>query len=113
MIRNTKVLNFAEVKNLLEKAQKQEKKEKEENEIVEKTLAYVKKFGKLNLEKSKELWKELEKLDIIKLRERQISKIIDLLPADASELHNLFVGDDIVLDQNETQKILSTVQKYK
>jgi len=116
MIKSETVLTLAEVREILEKKKEKEKQAKEQKEekeaILEQSLLYAKRFSKLNTEKIKELKEELKKLDIIKLKERHIAKVADVLPEDAEDLRKIFIGEEISLDQNEIEKILSVVKKY-
>ncbi len=100
-------MSLAEVKEHLEK-QKEEKDGK-----ITIMIDYIKKFSKLKPAECRKMKEELKGLDILKLRERQIVKIMDLLPEDAEDLHKIFVGEDISLDQNEINRILEVVKKYK
>lgn len=80
-----------------------------DNENVSELNKFIKKFSKLNLKKAKELRKELQSLDLMKLKSDQISKIIDILPEDGEDLNKIFT--DVSLDEDEIQKILNTVKK--
>ncbi|MEM1535223.1 MAG: DNA-directed RNA polymerase subunit F [Candidatus Pacearchaeota archaeon] len=124
-------LSLAEIKELLkkrgkggkegkEKKAKEEKAEKveeaeeavEENRRAEQTLEYASKFAKLNFDEAKKLREELKALQLAKLDDEHIVKIVDIVPRDADELRKIFVGS-ISPDQNEMQKILEIVAKYK
>lgn len=84
------------------------KDSKEEGKDV---LGFIKKFTKLKPSKAKELREKLELLDIIKIDDKQISKIIDLLPEKEEELNKTFVG--INLDEEESKKILGVIKEFK
>jgi DNA-directed RNA polymerase subunit F len=71
---------------------------------------FIKNFSKISAEKAIELQKELEALDLIKLKDYHIVKIVDFLPQDASELNK--VASDISLDTEEIAKIVDVVKKY-
>ena len=75
--------------------------------------AFIKKFVKITPVKARELKEEINKLDIIKLKDEQIVKIIDFMPTEPEDLRKIFVGTEINLDQNETAKILGVVTKYQ
>ncbi|HNZ52390.1 MAG: RNA polymerase Rpb4 [Candidatus Diapherotrites archaeon ADurb.Bin253] len=101
MIKNTTPLSMAESMEYIEKEKK-----------VEKPVAeFIKKFVKITPKEAKELRKKLEALNIIKLNDTNISKIIDILPEKAEEINKIFV--DISLDENETKRILDTVKEFK
>lgn len=74
--------------------------------------AFIKKFNKISAAKAQELRKELEALNIFGLRQEEIVKIIDLLPEDAEDLRKI-TSPEISLKQDEIQKILEIVQKYR
>jgi len=106
MIKSSEPLSMLEVKEMLKDKDQEETK-------IKAVMAYIKKFSKIKPEKAKALKKELIELNIIKLKNRHISKIIDILPEDTDDLKKIFVGEDITLDQNESNNILSVVKKHK
>ena len=71
---------------------------------------FIKNFNKMPVEKAIEMKKELEALNLIKLKDVYIVKIIDFMPIDASELNKVVV--DISLDEKEMISILEVVKKY-
>ncbi len=99
MILNMKPLNLAEVKELVD--------ELDENKELK---DYLKKFGKLNKEKSEKLEEELKKLENMKLKEEHLIKIADFLPRDAESLNKIFT--DVTLDEKETKEILEIAGRY-
>jgi DNA-directed RNA polymerase subunit F len=100
MIKNMKPLDMQEVKELIG--------DKEDNKDI---LAFIKKFSKISHKESKELKKELNELNIVKMNEKDIAKIIDFLPEDAADLNKIV--NDVSLDENEISKVLEVVKKYK
>jgi DNA-directed RNA polymerase subunit F len=85
----------------------------EVSEYVEKgsdIAKFIKKFVKLSYEKAKELRAELEKLDIMKMKSEQISKVIDFLPENQEDLNKIFIGAS--LDEDESKRILDAVKQY-
>ena len=69
---------------------------------------FIKGFNKMPVEKALELKENLKALDLIKLKESHIVKIVDFMPSDAAEL-NKVIGD-VSLDQEEVTKILDVVK---
>ena len=61
--------------------------------------------------KAKKLKEALEGLNLIKLRNSDIIKIIDVVPENATELNKIFT--ETSLDADETNKILETVKNNK
>ena len=72
---------------------------------------FIKKFVKIKPEKAKELRKKLEGLDLMKIKEEHVAKIINLLPETEEELNKIF--SDVGLDEDENKKILETVKEYR
>jgi DNA-directed RNA polymerase subunit F len=72
---------------------------------------FIKKFSKISVKDSKNMRKKLEELKIIKLDDRSISKIIDLMPENGEEVNKIFVG--INLDEEEANKILEVIKEFK
>ncbi len=70
--------------------------------------SFIKKFTSLSFEKAKELREKIEGLELIKLNEKHISKIIDILPENKETLMKI-VGD-ANLDEDETNNILQTIK---
>lgn len=73
--------------------------------------AFIKKFTEVTHKQAKEFRKELEEISSMKINEKHISKVIDLLPEDNEALNKIFT--DVNLDEDETKKVIDTVKKYK
>jgi DNA-directed RNA polymerase subunit F len=84
---------------------------KESEEISDSIKEFVNNFKKLSVKDAKELRKELDSLGLIKIKADHISKAIDLLPENKEELNKIFV--DINLEEDETNKILETIKKFR
>ena len=111
MIKNSEPLSLAETKELITEQEETIKEIGEENERLDLVISYMKKFSKLSIEKSNKMKEELKALDLMQLKKRHIIKIIDLLPADAEDLHKILMGDSVSLDREEIDKILDIVKK--
>ena len=86
----------------------------ESSEYLEKgddALVFIKKFTKMKSGKAKELRKKLQDLKNIKINDKHISKVIDVLPEKSEEINKIFM--DVALDEDETKKILEIVKEYK
>ena len=90
MIKERKSLAMYEVKELLEEARETEKGKE--------LKGFIKKFSKLTNEKSKKLKEELEKLELIKLKQSDIIKIVDIAPENATELNKIFTETSLDAD---------------
>ena len=73
--------------------------------------AFIKKFVNMNTKDAKELRKKLEALDLIKLKQEHIIKIIDFVPKNAEELNK--ICSDVSLNEDETKKIIDTVKEFE
>ncbi len=71
---------------------------------------FIKNFDTVNIKKAREMKEEIKGLDLIKLKDEHIVKIVDFVPTDASELNKILVG--VSLDQDEVNKILDVTKKY-
>lgn len=72
--------------------------------------SFIKKFNKMKVGDAKKMREELTGLNILKLKEQHIVKIVDFMPEDSADLNKLI--DDVSLDQDETSKVLDVVKKY-
>lgn len=103
MIKKMQALDMTEVKKILGSLEDTEKKKQVD--------AFIKKFSKIQLKKSEQLKKELTDLGLLKLKKEHIVKIVDVLPEDEEDLSKIFT--DVSLDEDETNKILDVIKKYK
>ena len=81
-----------------------------ETEKAKAVSAMIKKFNKLSADEAKKLFSEIKKLNIEKLKDEDIIKVIDFLPDDAESLRKIFTGADAALDQDEISKILNVIK---
>ncbi len=100
MIKESRPICMAEVVELVGDSEKSESIKK-----------FIKSFEVLEFEKAKEFEKELRELDLIKLKDEHIIKIIDFIPSDAVELNKVIV--EVSLDADEVNKVLEVTKKYK
>lgn len=98
-----KPVTMAELKDRFD-AIKKEKKEL--NFRAEKVYSYLQEFVSLKKKQADELHKKISELEISRLRERHIVKIIDVMPEDVDSLKSLFVGEAISLKPDDMTKIL-------
>ena len=96
-------LNLNEVSEILENVPDSDRKEE--------VKIYLKKFLKTNPDQAKKIKDGLESMDLLKLKRDHIVKIVDLLPADASDLNKIFI--DVSLNEEETNKVLELVKNSK
>lgn len=98
-IKEEKPLTLAEVSELIK-----------DSESSKEIKDFIKKFNAIKFENAIKLKEELNGLDLIKLKDYHIVKIIDFMPTDASEINKIL--PEISLDSEEMEKILNVVKKY-
>ena len=74
-------------------------------------IGFIKKFIKIKKGHAEELRKKLQALELMKIKNEHIAKIIDLAPETKEELNKIFVG--VSLDEDESQKIINTIKESK
>lgn len=72
---------------------------------------FISKFTKLNVRQAKDFREKLERLNLMKMNSRHISKIIDFMPVNLEEINKIFI--DISLDENEANKIIDVVKQFE
>jgi len=82
-----------------------------DSEKEKETLGFIRKFTKIKPKESQEFKKKLEALDLMKMNEKYMIKIVDLMPGTQEEINKIFV--DVGLSEDETKKILDTVKEFK
>ena len=103
MILDRKPLGMSEVSKILETIADSDKKEQIE--------IHLKKFLKKKSEKANKIKEELEGLGMLKLKERHIVKVMDVMTEDVSDINKIFT--DVDLTEDETNKILEIVKNNK
>lgn len=71
--------------------------------------SFIKSFVTTDTEKAKEIRSKLMELGLIKLNEKHISKIIDVMPKDKNDLNDIL--NDVTLDENETNNVLDAIKQ--
>lgn len=84
---------------------------KKDETFGEEVIGFIKKFTKMKKEKANELKKKIRALELIKVKEEHIAKIIDLMPETKEDLNKIF--SNVGLDEDEVQKIINTVKEFK
>ena len=104
MIKDKKSVSLAEARELLKNSG---------GEKAEALADFIKKFVKLSATDAEKLRKGLVELDISKLKEEDVVRLVDFMPEDAEDVRKIFSGSDINLDQNEIAKVLETLKHKK
>ncbi len=80
-------------------------------DVDEELKGFIKKFTSLTPEQGAELKEKLKALGLVKLKERDLVKIVDILPEDKEDVNKIFT--EVSLDEEEINKILDVVKEYK
>ena len=73
-------------------------------------MDYFKKFVSLSSEKAKSLSEDIRALKNVKVREKDIVKVADLLPKSKEEVNKIFT--EVSLSEEESNAIVEIVKKY-
>ena len=77
-----------------------------------KTEEYVNEFTILKTKKAEELFKKIDGLNIPRLKENHINKIIDIMPASVDELKVIMQGYTLPVTNDNLKRIVDAVSKY-
>ena len=109
IVLDEKPINMSELKEEVEKIKK---RYKELNFRVQKTGEYLNEFMPLSGNKGKELFDKLMKLNIPRLKEIHINKIIDILPSNINELKAVLQAYTLTISNENLKKIVETVSSF-
>ncbi len=102
-ISNSEVLDFVNKRE----------KEKELTYREEKTKEYLKKTTKLKLSDFKKAKEELLALEIPRISQDHIIKILDIMPKSGTELRAIVSHSGTILVDEDSSKIIDVLKKYK
>ena len=88
------------------------KRDKELGIRAGKTEEYLNQFIVLSQKDANALEKELHDLNVPRLKDYHIKKILDILPASAEELKIVLQGYTLTVSKDNMQKIVSVIKKY-
>ncbi len=98
--------NSAEVKKILEQIKEQDK---ELGFRAQRTLDHLESTGTLPQKKAKELENALKKLEIPRMKEQHIHKLIDVLPKTAEDVKLILQGYALTVTNENCKKIADTI----
>jgi len=104
-----KPITLTELKQEIDKIKK---RDKELNFRVGKTEEYLSHFITLSKAKEEELIKKLEKLNVPRLRDIHITKIVDILPKTVDELKIILQGYTLTVNNDNLKKIVDVVKDF-
>ncbi len=102
-------LALVDVKAILDEI---EKRDKELNYLSNKAKEYIDQFVKLTLNQKKELVKKLVDINLTRLKEEHIAKIVDFLPRNDDELKAVLQGFHLNMPKKDTDSVLKIVAEF-
>jgi DNA-directed RNA polymerase subunit F len=97
---------------LRKELEKTKKREGELNFRANRTLEHLNEVCKLSAKKGEELKKSLIDLNIPRMKDEVICKIVDLLPQDEEELKNILQTYNLTVSKNNVKSILKAVSEH-
>lgn len=102
-------MSISQVKEELKKIKK---RDGELNFRAAKTEEYINHYAVLDEKKSQELFDKMNKLDIPRLRNIHIYKIMDIMPANIEDLKTILQGYTITVKNENLKKIIDIVNEF-
>lgn len=102
-------ISYSEVSAIIDEKAKSRELTYREDKIKE----YLKNFSKLNLKKYNDAKKELLALNIARLEEEHIVKVLDIMPKNGTELRAIVSHSGTVLVDQSVTSILDVLNKYR
>lgn len=102
-----KPLTLVEVKEALKEI---EKRDKELNFRSNKVKEYLDIFAQKDLKEIKDLINKIKDLNIPRLKETQIVKIVDIRPKDLDSLRTVLMSEDTPVRQEDLSRILEVLK---
>jgi DNA-directed RNA polymerase subunit F len=102
-------MNIVELRHEMEKIKK---RDGELNFRAERTEDYVNHLVHLTAAKGREMYEKLEKLNVPRLKDVHIHKIIDTMPANLETLKAVLQGYVVTVSAENLKKIAAVVEEY-
>ena len=104
-----KEMSLSEVKEQIDTIKK---RDGELNFRGQKLEEYLSSFHMLKAADAKKLRDSIVKLDVPRLKDAHIAKIIDILPTNVEMLKTVFQGQPVTISSDNMKKIVSTVSEF-
>jgi len=109
IILEKQAMSVVEVKDALKKIQK---RDEELNFRANRTLEYVNEVAQLKSKEAKELLTKLQEMDVPRMKDNFLKKIIDVLPTSDKAMQTLVTDHSLTVSKENIKKMASTVAKY-
>ena len=107
---NKEPLSLLDLKSALEKIKK---RDEELNFRSGKTYEHLKTLNIVSKKDYKEMYEKIEALEIPRLKDIHIKKIIDLMPVNVDDLKMILSGYTLTVNNENVKKIMSVVDGYR
>ncbi|MEK6874593.1 MAG: hypothetical protein AABX52_02485 [Nanoarchaeota archaeon] len=102
-------ISLCEAKSLLDQIKD---RDSELNYRSAKTAEYLDQFSYLLAKKAKECFKQIEELNIPRMRETHINKLIDIQPKTVEDVKLVLSAYTLTLKEEHLKKIVSILEEY-
>lgn len=102
-------LNNVEVKEMLRKIKD---RDQELNFRAQKTAEYLEAISTIKPKQARELKEKLEALEIPRVKEAQVQKIIEIMPLTAEGVKTIFSGLNISITADNVKKVATLINEY-
>ncbi|MFA4886902.1 MAG: hypothetical protein WC595_01690 [Candidatus Nanoarchaeia archaeon] len=103
-------LTMAELKDKLD-AFKAHQKDKELNFRATKVYDYLTEFVTIDGKKAQDLKEKIQALNVSRLKDKHIIKIIDLQPESTEEIKSILTGENLTVKTEDLTKIISALKE--
>lgn len=86
---------------------------KEPNYEQKQAMEYASKFAKVPYESVEKIVAELREAGIPRMRDRQLKKMVDIMPKSQDEIKVLMMKEDLTLSKKDIDKILEILGKFR
>ena len=107
---NKEPLSLVEMKSNLEKIKK---RDEELNFRSNKTYEFLKSLDIISKKDYTDLYKKIDELEIPRLKDFHIKKIIDLMPVNAEDLKGILSGYTLTVNSDNIKKIDKVLDDYR
>ena len=97
--------------DMKQKLEEIKKRDKELNFRANKVKEYLDMFTLMDIKKTEELKNKIISLNISRLKDRHIAKILDIMPKDIDSLKIIFAGENITIKQEDLDNILKAIKE--
>lgn len=102
-------LNIVEVKEMLKKIKE---RDTELNFRAQKTAEYLEAISTIKPKQARELKEKLEALEIPRVKEAQVQKLIDIMPRTVEGVKTVFSGLNISVTAENVKKVATLIGEY-